>query len=297
MLRYQPHPDVWLLVVALYGGYLYALSSWGPRSRSSAPVHDAVDASGPRFAPGRRAATRNQIVCFTLGVAVIWIAADYPVHDLAEEYLYSVHMLQHLAFQLIAPPLLILGTPGWLLRRLLSPRPVAATVRAITKPLAALVIVNAFVAVQHTPLFVNATVRNGALHLLAHIAVVGFSLLMWWPVLSPLPELPHLSYPARMAYLFAHSIIPTVPASFLTFTNRALYETYASFPRIVDVLDPVQDQQLAGLEMKILGGLFLWIVIAVLFFRWHHEEETGGPDVLYWRDLEHDLGQRELTHT
>jgi len=280
MLRYQPHPDVWLLVVAVYGGYLYALSTWGPR-----------------FAPGRRPATRSQLICFTLGIAFIWIAADYPVHDLAEDYLYSVHMLQHMAFQFVGPPLLILGMPGWLLRRLLSPRPVAAAVRFVTRPLAALAIVNLLVAFQHTPTFVNATVRNGALHLLAHVVIVAFGLIMWWPVLSPLPELPHSTYPARMAYLFAHSIVPTVPASFLTFTTRPLYETYASFPRIAQILDPVTDQQLAGLTMKILGGLLLWAVIAALFFRWHHEEETGGPDVLYWRDLEHDLSRGELTPT
>jgi len=295
MPRFQAHPDVWLLVVALYGGYLYALSAWRPRAGARVPGHDAVDASGPRFAPGRRPATRSQLTCFTLGVAALWLAADYPIHDLGERYLYSVHMLQHMAFQLLAPPLLILGLPGWLLRRLLSPRPVAAVVRFATRPLAALVIVNAFVAVQHTPTFVNATVRDGALHLVAHIAVVAFSLIMWWPVLSPLPELPHLSYPGRMVYLFAHSIVPTVPASFLTFTSRPLYETYASFPRIWEILDPVQDQQLAGLLMKILGGFFLWGVIAVLFFRWHHEEESNGPDVLYWRNLEQDLGPRELT--
>lgn len=276
MLRYQPHPDVWLLVVALYGGYLYALSAWGPK-----------------YAPGRRPATRNQRLCFTLGVASIWIGADFPVHDVAEGYLYSVHMLQHMAFQLVGPPLLILGMPGWLLRRLLSPRPVAAVVRFVTRPLAALAIVNVFVAVQHTPAFVNTTVRNGALHLLAHIVIVGFGLIMWWPVLSPLPEIPHSTYPARMIYLFGHSIVPTVPASFLTFTEQPLYETYASFPRLWQVLDPVADQQLAGLFMKLLGGLFLWVVIAVLFFRWHHEEESGGPDVLYWRDLEHDLTERD----
>jgi putative membrane protein len=272
MPPFTAHADVWLLVVALYGGYLYALSAWGPR-----------------YAPGRRPASRSQRVCFTLGVLAIWIGADWPVHDLAEDYLYSVHMLQHMVFQFIGPPLLILGMPGWLLRRLLSPRPLRWAMEVFTRPLAALLLVNVFVAVQHVPVFVNATVTNGALHLLAHIAIVATSLLMWWPVLSPLPELPHASYPVRMVYLFGHSILPTVPASFLTFSSYPLYSTYALMPRVVTLLDPVGDQQLAGLFMKILGGFFLWGVIAVLFFLWHREEESGGPDALYWRDLQHDV--------
>lgn len=278
-LGWQPHPDVWLVVVALLGGYAYALSAWGPR-----------------YAPDRRPATRRQRLCFTLGVLTLWLAAEWPVHDIAERYLYSVHMAQHMAFQLVAPPLLILGLPGWLLRVLLRPRPVFAAARFLTRPVPALAVVGFVVAVSHTPMWVNTTVNNGLLHLLAHVLIVGVSLVMWWPVLSPLPELPHLSYPGRMAYLFAHSIVPTVPASFLTFTTMPLYSSYAQAPRLAAWLTPVQDQQIAGLLMKLGGGLLLWTVIAVLFFRWHHEEESGGPDLLYWHDLEPTLQTPEPSH-
>jgi putative membrane protein len=279
VLGWQPHPDVWLVIVALLGGYVYALSAWGPR-----------------YAPGRSPATRRQRLYFTLGVLTLWVAAEWPVHDIAERYLYSVHMAQHMAFQFVAPPLLILGLPGWLLRVLLRPRPVFAAVKFLTRPVPALAVVNLVVAVSHTPVWVNTTVHNGLLHFLAHVLIIGVSLVMWWPVLSPLPELPHLSYPGRMAYLFAHSVVPTVPASFLTFTTFPLYSSYAQAPRLFAWLTPVQDQQIAGLLMKLGGGLLLWSVIAVLFFRWHHEEESGGPDLLYWRDLEPTLSTPEPSH-
>jgi putative membrane protein len=273
---WQPHPDAWLLVVALVGGYRYALAAWGPRYR-----------------PGRRPASRNQQLCFFAGVMVLWIGADWPIHTLAEDYLYSVHMFQHLLFQLVAAPLILLGMPGWLLRRLLSPRPVLAVARVVTRPLAALLLMGVYTAFLHWPSMVNLVATNHPVHLAAHAALVGLALVMWWPVLSPLPELPHLSYPGRMVYLFGHSILPTVPASFLTLAHNPLYAAYAEAPRLAWWLDAVHDQQIAGLLMKIGGGLLLWAVIAVLFFRWQAEEESGGPDLLYWRDLERDLDNLE----
>ena len=55
---------------------------------------------------------------------------------------------------------------------------------------------------------------------------------MWWPVVSPLPEMPALSPPGQMIYLFLQSLAPTIPASFLTFGRSPLYPVYEAFPRI-----------------------------------------------------------------
>ena len=270
LLRWAPHPDAWLLIVVLLGGYLYALSAWGPT-----------------YAAGRAPATRRQRLCFFAGIASIWLAADWPMNALAES-LFSVHMAQHLVFSLISAPLLLLGTPGWLLRRLLSPKPIAALAHVVTRPIVALVIFNAWIVIYHWPPVVNLSVTNEWFHLLAHVGWVTSSLIMWWPVLSPLPELPHLSPPARMLYLFGQSIIPTIPASFLTFGESLLYSSYEHAPMVFGV-SPLTDQQIAGLLMKIAGGFFIWGVIAVVFFRWSADSESGAPDRLYWRDLEPGL--------
>lgn len=270
LLQWQPHPDAWLLIVVLLGGYTYALSAWGPR-----------------YAAGRPAATSRQRLCFYAGVATIWLAADWPVKALAEA-LFSAHMAQHLVFSLISAPLLLLGTPGWLLRRILR-RPLVTRVwQTLTRPVVALVVFNGWIVVYHWPPVVNLSVTNDGFHLLAHAGWMVTSLIMWWPVLSPLPELPHLSTPGRMLYLFGQSIVPTVPASFLTFGHSLLYRTYTQAPMQLGV-DPIADQQIAGLLMKIAGGFFIWGVIAVMFFRWSAAEERGEGDRLYWRDLDPDL--------
>ena len=94
---------------------------------------------------------------------------------------------------------------------------------------------------------------------------------MWLPVLSPIPDLPRLSDPLRMLYLFGHSLLPTIPASFLTFGRTPIYTFYEEFPRLWG-WTPLLDQTVAGILMKLGGGFILWTIIGVIFFRWHAAE-------------------------
>ncbi len=237
--------------------------------------------------------SRRKVVLFSLGMATLLVGSSWPIHDLAERYLYSVHMVQHMLYSLVAPPLLIAGMPVWLLRRILAPRPVAAAFRVLSRPLVALVVFNAALLFTHWPAVVESSVRSQHLHFSLHVLLVGSALLMWWPVMSPLPEYPPLPLPGQMLYVFLQSLAPTIPASFLTFGHSPLYPVYATFPRIWGI-SALTDQLLAGLIMKLVGGAILWVVIATVFFRWHAKEERDGLDPLKYRDVERDV-RLELT--
>ena len=62
--------------------------------------------------------------------------------------------------------------------------------------------------------------QSQLLHFCLHVLLVFAALVMWWPIVSPLPELPPLPAPGQMLYLFFQSLAPTIPASFLTFGNH-----------------------------------------------------------------------------
>lgn len=267
MPPWHPHPDVWLLVTALSVGYAFLIKRVGPSK-----VH-AVE----------RAASRRQTVLFAAGVLTLWIAADWPVHDLAEQRLYSVHMVQHLLLSLVAPPLLMVGTPDWMWRYLLGRRGVRVA-QQVTRPLIALVLFNLVLVVTHIPQLVTLSVRSEPFHFLMHAMVFTSALIMWSPVLNPLIELPTLSYPKRMFYLFLQSLVPTVPASFLTFGHTVLYKVYEEMPRIG--VSALTDQLVAGLVMKLVGGFLLWSVIAWYFFKWYLLEERENVDVLEWSRID-----------
>ena len=263
------HPDVWLLFGSIVAAYLIA-------------ARRHVDTTGEQT-------PRRTKALFLSGMGVLWLGADWPVHDLAEGYLYLMHMTQHLLFTLIAAPLLIAGMPAWMLRALLAPRPVRRVFRFFTRPLIALAIFNGVLLFTHWPAIVEASVGSEAIHLSLHVLIVTSALLMWWPVMSPLPEMPALSPPGQMIYLFLQSLAPTIPASFLTFGHTPLYPIYATFPRIWG-MSALNDQLIAGLVMKIAGGLLLWGVIAVIFFRWFDKEQRDGLDRSAYQNVQREIG-------
>jgi putative membrane protein len=271
---WHPHPEVWLLAAALLGGYHLGLG----RLRG-------------RAAPGETPATRAQVRNFTLALIALVVAAEWPVHDLSEGYLYSVHMVQHLILTMAVAPLALAGIPAGLVRALVPPRAMRAA-RALTRPLVALAIFNAVIVFTHWPTIVTASVRSELVHFSTHLLLVVSALIMWTPVLSPVLELPRLSLPGQTLYLFLQSLVPTVPASFLTFGTRPLYHVYEEFPRIAGI-SALGDQRAAGVIMKLAGGAILWAVIATLFFRWHRLEQAG-VDALEMRDLDRTLNRMEL---
>jgi putative membrane protein len=277
-LTWSPHPDVWLLVIVLVAGYFGAIRFL---SQGRVPIDEEP-------------ATQTQKLFYLSGVVMLWIGADWPLHELSEDFLFSAHMVQHTLFSLVAPPLLLIGMPAWMLRRILATLKLERAFRLLTRPLIALLLFNVVIVVTHMPTVVDAAVGSELLHFLVHTVLFSSSVLMWWPVVDPLPELKRLSEPAKMLYLFLQSIVPTVPASFLTFSEGVLYESYAGFPRLWGI-DVVTDQRMAGLLMKIGGGLLLWLAIAILFFRWNaNEERQEEVEEVTWDDFERELQAWDL---
>ncbi len=271
---WHPHVDVWALIGAF--ALLYVLSVRKERARR----------------PGEKVLTRAQGASFATALIVTFVASDWPLHDVAERYLYSAHMVQHLLLTLVVALLLLAAIPAWMARRILGQGKALRAARTLSRPVIGLIQFNVVLVLSHWPVVVEATVRYHPLHFVAHAVLLGSAVLMWMPVASPLPEIRRIRPPVQMLYLFLQTIVPTVPASFLTFNDRPLYRIYATFPRLWNI-SALTDQQTAGLIMKIVGGFFLWLVIGIIFFRWYESEERREKaeknGVLLWDDVEQEL--------
>jgi len=127
-------------------------------------------------------------VLFGVGLAAIAIALLSPLDALAGVR-FSAHMVQHLAVTLVVPPLLLLGTPAWLLEPWFRSSRAVSVGRFLTRPLAAYALFNVPFTLVHLPALYELMLRNTAAHLLSHGVFLLTALLLWWPVLGPLPAL------------------------------------------------------------------------------------------------------------
>jgi putative membrane protein len=223
--------------------------------------------------PGRSPST-GQRASFLAALVLIFLSLNGWIHDLSDYYLFSAHMVQHLVLTLVAPPLLIMGTPGWMLRPALRWRGVAPVARAITTAPRTFLIFNVVLIAWHLPPVYGLAMAHHPVHIAQHLCFMVGATLMWWPILSPLPELPRLSYPAQMLYLFLLTIPMSLVAVSIVYSGEVLYPAYAAAPRIWGIT-PLQDQMIGALVMWIPGGLFFFAIISAVFFKWQQQGEDS----------------------
>src|SRR5438046_5750554 len=189
---------------------------------------------------------------FAAGLVVLFLSLNGPLHDLSDFYLFSAHMVQHLLLTLVVPPLLLGGTPAWMidtrlgvLLRWPGSRRAAG---AVTRPVPALALYAVALVGWHLPGPYGVALERHAWHVVEHLALIVTATLGWWPVLSPSRQLARLHYGPQILYLFAFGIPMTAVAAMITGAEHVLYPFYAAAPGAWD-LSPLADQRLGALIM------------------------------------------------
>jgi len=251
------HLEVVIGAALLAGAYVAAWRAAGERSRK-----------GPA-------------VAFAGALVAVLVALNGPIHDLTERGLFSAHMVQHLILTLVAPPLLLMGTPAFMADALLAPllrRPAPALVlRTITRPLPALGAWAVALFVWHLPGPYRAALGSHAAHFAEHALLVATALLAWWPVLSPSRLRPPLPYAAQLLYLFVFGMPMTIVAAMITGAEQVLYDPPAAAPAVPEPAR-LADQRLGGILMWVPAGVVPLVAFTAVFFRWAAEESEDRPD-------------------
>lgn len=249
------YPGVWLAIGLLVTCYV---RSWRALRRSG-------DIAAPDL---------KRRWYFVLGVAILWIATDWPVGALGAGYLASVHMIQFQLYTLVASPLILFGLPPAMVDRLARRLRVAGVLPMIARPLVAGVTFNVLLLATHSPIVIDSFRSSAAGSFLLDLVWLVAGMILWLPVLGPAPTRIRSAGVQCLYLFFAMGVVPMIPGAFLTFADRPLYRLYELAPR-VGTIDPVADQQVAGLFMKVGNLPVLWLAITVIFFRWANAERRA----------------------
>jgi putative membrane protein len=223
----------------------------------------------------RRPSSRRQFA-FWSGIVVLILALTGPLGAYAKGFSFSAYIFQQMLLVFVAPPLILLGLPDWMLRPVMKNRFVEPVARVLTRPLVAFLTFSMFFALLHYPAVCDRLCHARPFYGSIRVGLVSVGLLLWWPILSPLPEYPRLSYPMQILYLFLLMIPMTAVAAPITMAETVLYMYYGMGQHPFG-LSPLADQVLGGLIMWVGQGVYIMFVFSGIFFRWAQREDSEFP--------------------
>ena len=213
-------------------------------------------------------------IALICGIFLAMIAFWVPMDILGMNYMFTVHMVQHLLLSLAVPPLLLLGiAPESLSRFLAHHHVLARCLKYLLFPFVASALFNANIWIWHAPPLLQAMMRSDPLHCIVNLLYLLTGLLFWSPLCDRLPEeRPPLSLGQKLTYLFFSDMPMMLIGAGLTF-SAPLYSFTVTHPPM-HMMVTATNQQLGGLLMWVVGGIFLLVVVSsILFLRWMFQQE------------------------
>jgi cytochrome c oxidase assembly factor CtaG len=230
--------------------------SWNPEALVVVPLLTLayVWAIRRHPAPGWR------IACWAAAMALIWAVTITPIETISLGYLLSIHLIQNVVLAEWAPLLAVLAIP-----------PALAARAPHVPPIAALLLWTVNYGVWHLPWVYDAALRHphSLLHL-EHALYFLTGLLLWWPVVHG-----RLSSGAKAAYVFAAFLLASPIGLMMALVPEPIYEFYEAAPRLWG-LDPVLDQQIAGVSMAVAEAVVFFAVFAFFFVRFLREQDEAA---------------------
>lgn len=238
----------------------------------------------------RLVTSRSRAAAFAAGLGILVIALLSPVDTLSDS-LFWMHMVQHLLLTLVAPPLLVWSRPA-VLFMWAFPRPsrkvigrmwnglgLGRAIHALLHPTCAWLLFTAVFLVWHTPGPFQYALDHEGVHELEHASFFVSALLFWSVVIAPSAR-QGLGDGARLLMLTTNGVLTGLAGAFMVLAPDALYPVQAL--RSVEWgLTGLEDQQIAGATMWVVGGFIYLAVGSLLFVRWLNADEPPHAAAVY----------------
>lgn len=248
----------------------FLLSAWNWNSWAVVSCVVALAAYIAYFRSGRR------IGWLVGGLAVLLLTLMSPINALADGYLFSAHMLQHILLLLIVPAMILLSLPSTVS---LAVRP-----RVLGHPLLGWGAGVGAMWFWHVPALCNAAVSSRPIHALQTISLLLLGMAFWRQIIAP-RDSERLPPPSAVVYLFAACATCGVLGIIITLSPVTVCSAYTmpSMDRLGMLqiirddwgLTPERDQQVGGLLMWVPMCLVYLSAIFAQMARWFAEPENA----------------------
>ena len=214
----------------------------------------------------------SRIPLFLAGVAIVVLGLVSPLDAVAEEYLQSAHMLQHvlvadlgvaLALLAVRGPLAMFFLPRDLLAPLARARPLRTALSFLLRPRVAVPLWAGVLVGWHLPPLYEAALEQPVLHRLEHLSFVLVGALVWTLLIDPARH-GRLGLPGRIGLAALLFWIGQALAYVFVFGFEPFYDVYVAQPERLFDLSPLTDQKLAGVVMLVEQLVTLGAALVVL---------------------------------
>jgi putative membrane protein len=209
-----------------------------------------------------------------LGAALVvfLFALISPLSALADGYLFSAHMVQHILLVLIVPALLLLSLPrSFSLLRSLS---------VFTHPLIGWLAGVGAMWLWHAPTLCNAATTSRIVSAIQTTSLLLMGSVFWWQVLAP-RDAERLSPAAGIVYLFTACTACSLLGIILTFAPVSICSVYQQPVDRLGMLGTIRGNWgLTSDRDQQIGGLLMWVPMCLIYLaailaqlaRWHSAE-------------------------
>ena len=255
-----------------------------------------------RFKDWEPATTREK-VAFISSMILLYVVKGSPL-DLLGHILFSVHMAQMALLLLAVAPLLLIGIPNWIWRRVLATKGVGSFIRLMTKPVISLLVFSLMFSLYHYPYILDTVKLSIPLHAPFTMTLFLAALFLWWPIVHTVEGEPKLHGLKKILYVVLSAILITPACTLIIFVDVPVYATYQSGeawlqamalcvpggtlaslpptingPELFTNIPVLYDQQLGGIIMKIMQELIYVFVIGRVFFVWYRDEQLRADEI------------------
>jgi len=211
--------------------------------------------------PGRPFGLR--LLPFALALLIFVLALASPIGQLADGYLFSAHMLQHLLLVLVVPPLALLGVASASRER--EGRLGALAARILSRPIVTWGLGVGAMWLWHEQTLCNAASQSAVVHRVQELSLLAMGTAFWWPILAPREDsrLPPLS---GAAYLFTACVACTLLGVLITFSPVEVCSVFAHPVDRLGVMPLVRDGWGLTVEKdQQVGGLLMWVPACLVY--------------------------------